>query len=91
MGAEELGHGGVRMEGVAKGRVGREEVEEGEERGRGERKRVEVDEVDDVTGSEGWKDAFEGGRGMERSGFRSVDDGFGDCKENVILVFVEWP
>lgn len=46
-----------------------------------------------MVGSEGWKDAFERGRGMERSGFRSVDDGFGDCEENVmmvLLVFVEW-
>lgn len=55
-----MGHGGVGVEGVAERGVGREVGEEGEEREWGERKRVEIDEVDDVGGCEGRDEFFEG-------------------------------
>lgn len=48
MSAEEVSHGEVGLDGVAKCGLGREPVEEGEER-----VGVEVDELDDVTGCEG--------------------------------------
>lgn len=69
-----MDHGAVRMKGVAESGVGGsgEPLEEREERGWGERERVEVDEIHDVVGVERWEELLE--RGVE--GFRrSVLDG----------------
>lgn len=53
MSAEEVNHGEVGLDGVAKCGLGREPVEEGEERVGREGVGVELDELDDVTGCEG--------------------------------------
>ena len=90
VGGEGEGHGGIGREGVAEGSVvGREEVEEGEERKWGKRERVEGDEVDDVAGGEGREEALEGGGGGEGLGLGcGGDDGFGDFNEDVVIVVV---
>jgi hypothetical protein len=59
MGREEMCHGGIVMESVAKRRTRREIVEERKERVRGKRERVEADEICDVMRSEGRENAFE--------------------------------
>lgn len=76
MSAKEVGHGAVGLDGVAKRGVRREPVEEGEERERGERVGVEVDEIDNVTGCEGREELSERGGVVER--LRVVFDGVGD-------------
>lgn len=78
MSAEEVGHCAIGLDVVAKRWVRREPVEEGEERERGERVGVEVDEVDNVTGCEGREELSE--RGVQRlrvlgGGFNGVGDG----------------
>ncbi|PON89093.1 hypothetical protein TorRG33x02_151680 [Trema orientale] len=77
-GAEEVGHGAVGVEGVAEGGLRGEPVEEGEERERRERVRVEVDEVDKVTGCEGREETLE--RGLQRLCLGVVNC-FGDGEE----------
>lgn len=54
-----MGHGGIVMESVTKGRARSEVVEEREEGERWKRERVEVDEVCDVVRGERWENAFE--------------------------------
>ncbi|PON33501.1 LOW QUALITY PROTEIN: hypothetical protein PanWU01x14_352260 [Parasponia andersonii] len=86
IGAEEVGHGAVGVEGVAEGGL-RGPVEEGEERERRERVRVEVDEVDKVTGCEGREDTLE--RGLQRLCLGVVNC-FGDGEEYGISMVRRW-
>lgn len=71
-----MDHGAVGVEGVAEGRLGREPVEEREERMWGERVGVEVDEVDYVIGCEGGKEFSE--RVVAGLSF-GVENGLRDC------------
>jgi hypothetical protein len=76
VGAEEVGHGAIGMKGVAEGGIGREPVEEREERVWRERMWVVVDEVDEMLGCEGSDELFE--RRVEWFGF-GVENRFRDC------------
>lgn len=77
MGAEEVGHGAIGMEGVAESGVRREALEEGEERVWRERVGVVVDEVDNMLGCERSEEVSERGV-VEWFGF-GVENGFRDC------------
>lgn len=50
MSTEEVGHSAVGLDSVAKRRTRSEPIEEGKERGRRKRMRVESDEIDDMIG-----------------------------------------
>lgn len=78
MGAEEISHSAVGLESVAKGGDRREPIEEGEERDRGEREGVMVNEVDEMVGFEGREEPPK--RRGERLCF-DVVDGCGDGGE----------
>lgn len=71
MGTKEVGHSAIGLNGVAKCGVRRKEIEEGEERRRGERKRVGVNEVDEVMWFEKRKDFSK--RGVKRVFWGIVD------------------
>lgn len=74
-----MDHGAIRLESVAESRAGGKALEEREERERGEREWIEVDEIYDVVGVDRWEEMLEGGV----EGFRrSVLDGLGQGRED---------
>lgn len=78
-----MSHRAVGLDGVAKGGLRGEPVEEGEERERVERERVVVEEIDHMVGSEGREEP------PERRGERlclGVVDGCGDGGEKIVGV-----
>lgn len=86
MGAEEVGHCGVGVEGEAEAWLGGDPFEEGEERGRWEREGVLGDEGGDVGWGERREESFEGDG--ER-GLWGVLDCLGKSCEDGVLVLGE--
>lgn len=89
MGAEEVSHGAAGSNGEAEVGLRRDEVEEGEDRGRREVARVPSDEVGYVVGGERREEFAEGGVGMKGLG-GSTGYGFGEEREDRVLRVARW-